>query len=283
MQMQATLHERIAQGRARLIAAGIAPADAAIDADVLARHVLGWDLTALVVHGREPVSDEFVRRFEHAIARRAAREPVAYITGVREFWGREFEVTRDVLIPRPETESIVEAALERVDRTRSLHVLDIGTGSGCLAVTLAAELPRAHVVATDTSAAALDIARRNARTHGVEGWVSFVRTDLLDGLSGPFAIVVSNPPYVPSGAELPPDVVRYEPAQALFAGPDGLDVLRRLVPAALDVLAPDGTFIVEFGFGQSEAVRTLAEAAGWSEVEIRPDLQGIERVGVMNK
>lgn len=283
MQMQATLHERIAQGRARLIAAGIAPADAAIDADVLARHVLGWDLTALVVHGREPVSDEFVRRFEHAIARRAAREPVAYITGVREFWGREFEVTRDVLIPRPETESIVEAALERVDRTRSLHVLDIGTGSGCLAVTLAAELPRAHVVATDTSAAALDIARRNARTHGVEGRVSFVRTDLLDGLSGPFAIVVSNPPYVPSGAELPPDVVRYEPAQALFAGPDGLDVLRRLVPAALDVLAPDGTFIVEFGFGQSEAVRTLAEAAGWSEVEIRPDLQGIERVGVMNK
>jgi release factor glutamine methyltransferase len=281
--MAATLHERIARARETLIAAGIAASDAAIDADVLARHVLGWDLTALVVHGRDPASAEFTSVFESAIARRAAHEPVAFITGHREFWGRDFEVTRDVLIPRPETELIVEAALERADRSHAVRTLDVGTGSGCLAVTLAAELPRAHVVATDTSAAALEVARRNAVKHGVERRVSFVQTDLLDAISGPFDVVVSNPPYVPSGADLPPDVVRYEPAQALFAGPDGLEALRRLIPGAREILVAGGIFVVEFGFGQADAVRTLAEAAGWSAVETRPDLQGIPRVASMVK
>jgi release factor glutamine methyltransferase len=280
--MGATLHERIAQARQRLIDAGISPSDAAIDADVLARHVLGWDLAALLVHGREPASPEFTHEFDGMIARRAAHEPVAFITGHREFWGRDFEVTRDVLIPRPETELIVEAVLEHVDRSHTIRALDIGTGSGCLAVTLAAELPLAFVVATDISPAALGIARRNAETHGVAGRMSFVLADLLESISGPFDVVVSNPPYVPSSAVLPPDVVRYEPAHALFGGGDGLDALRQLIAGTRAVLAPDGAFVVEFGFGQSQAVRELAEAAGWTQVELREDLQGIPRVAVLN-
>lgn len=279
--MGATLHARIAGARRTLTDAGIACADAALDADVLARHVLGWDRAALLVHGGEPPPPGFAERYDALIARRAAREPVAYITGVREFWERDFEVTRDVLIPRPETELIVEAALERADRSRPLRILDVGTGSGCLAVTLAAELPLARVVASDTSAAALRLARRNAGRHGVASRISWLRADLLDAFAGPLDIVVSNPPYVPSGDALVPEVAGYEPAAALYAGPDGLAALRRLIPAARAVLAPAGCFVVEFGFGQAGAVQSLARASGWTDVEVRPDLQGIPRVAVL--
>jgi len=280
--MGGTLHERIASARRTLAAAGIEDADAALDADVLARHVLGWDRAALLVHGGDPAPPEFVERYEALITRRAGREPVAYITGVREFWERDFEVTPDVLIPRPESELIVETVLGLVDRSRAVRILDVGTGSGCLAVSLAAELPRARVVATDVSTAALRVARRNAERHGVAGRIAWLRGDLLDPVAGPLDIVVSNPPYVVSGETLAPEVGRHEPAGALYAGADGLAALRRLIPAAGPVLAPDGVFVVEFGFGQADAVRSLAESAGWASVELRSDLQGILRVAVMS-
>lgn len=279
--MPRTLHERVAQARQALIAAGLTPADAAIDAEVLARHVLRWDRAKLLTHGSDSPPPAFEGQFSAAIARRAAREPVAYITGHREFWGRDFVVTPDVLIPRPETEIIVEVALAECDPSRPLRILDVGTGSGCLAVTLAAELPASRVIATDIAVAALEVARQNARRHDVHPRISFVLTDLLHSLAGPFDAIVSNPPYVPSSAALPPDVALYEPAAALFAGADGLDALRRLIPAARPLLAADGLFVVEFGFGQSDDVRAVAAAAGWPRADMRSDLQGIPRTCLM--
>ena len=278
--MAGTLQERIAGGRLVLIRSGFTPEDAAIDADVLARHVLGWDRATVLARGRDSATPEFVRQFDAAIARRAAYEPVALITGVREFWALEFEVTRDVLIPRPETELIVEAALEAGSEA-PLRIADVGTGSGCLAVSLATEFPRSQIVASDTSDAALRVARRNAARHGVEKRMAFVRADLLDGLPGPFDLIVSNPPYVPEGDPLPRDVADYEPAGALFAGPDGLAALRVLIPEAIALLAGGGTFIVEFGFGQADSVQALARHAGWRHVELKRDLQGIPRTAVM--
>ena len=280
--MSGTLQERIAGGRLVLIRAGFTAEDAAIDADVLARHVLGWDRASLLARGRDAATAEFIRRFDAAIDRRAAREPVALITGIREFWGLEFEVTSDVLIPRPETELIVEAALAARAETPQ-RIADVGTGSGCLAVALAIEFPRSRIVAGDTSEPALRVARRNAMRHGVEERIAFVRADLLEALPGPFDLIVSNPPYVPDADPLPPDVACYEPAGALFAGPDGLAVIRLLIPDALPLLAPGGTFIVEFGFGQADGVQALARAAGWRRIELKNDLQGIPRVAVMSR
>jgi release factor glutamine methyltransferase len=279
--MTATLEERIANGRRALVQAGLAGEDAALDAEVLARHVLGWDRTALLTRGREPASPAFIAEYDRAVSRRAAREPVALITGHREFWGLDFEVTRDVLIPRPETELIVETALSIVTPARCRKIVDVGTGSGCLAVALATELPSVRVLATDLSIAALEVARRNARRHGVANRVSFARADLLSAVRGPVDLIVSNPPYCPDDAELPADVAEYEPASALFAGPDGLAPLRELIGAAGSRLAPDGAFIVEFGFGQADAIRALALAAGWQRVELKDDLQGIPRIAVL--
>jgi release factor glutamine methyltransferase len=279
--MACTLHERIAVARRTLIAAGFSPGDAAIDAEVLAREVLGWDRATLLTRGREPAAPTFIAEFDAAVRRRAAREPVAFITGHREFWGLDLEVTRDVLIPRPESELVVQAALEQLAGHGAVRILDIGTGSGCLAIALATELPGARVVATDVSHRALDVARRNARRHGIAARVQFVCAHLLDAVRGPFDLVVSNPPYVPAGAELPVDVAAYEPATALYAGDDGLAVLRELLAAAPAHLSDRGSLIVEFGFGQAESVRELARNAAWRKVSIRNDLQGIPRVAVL--
>ena len=278
--MANTLDERLAQARHTLVAAGIKSDDAALDVDVLARHVLGWSRANLLVSGRDPVPGGFEDRFAAALARRAAHEPVAYITGVREFWTREFEVDRSVLIPRPETELIVEAVIER-DHKRP-RILDVGTGSGCLAVTLAAELPDAQVVATDVSADAITVARRNAERHGVSARVLFVLTNLLDNLPSGFDIIVSNPPYVARASELPPDVIQYEPHTALYGGEDGLEAIRVLIRDARAHLAEGGLFVVEFGFGQAEQVTELAGSAGWKRIEIRKDLQGIERTAILS-
>jgi release factor glutamine methyltransferase len=275
-----TLDERLAQARHTLVAAGIKPDDAALDVDVLARHVLGWSRATLLVSGRDPIPAGFEERFTAALTRRAAHEPVAYITGVREFWTREFEVDRGVLIPRPETELIVEAVIERDHKQP--RILDVGTGSGCLAVTLAAELPDAQVVATDVSAEAIAVARRNAQRHGVSARVLFVLTNLLDNLPGGFNIVVSNPPYVARASELPPDVIQYEPHTALYGGEDGLEAMRVLIREARAHLAEGGLFVVEFGFEQAAQVRALAESAGWQRIEIRKDLQGIERAALLS-
>jgi release factor glutamine methyltransferase len=279
--MAATLLERIADARDSLVQAGVTPEAAAIDAEVLARHILGWDRAALLTRGIEPASDAFTAQLQAAVRRRALREPVAFIIGHREFWGLDFEVTRDVLIPRPETELIIEAALELLPRDRAARIVDVGTGSGCLAVTLAVERPLARVLAIDISTNALAVARRNATAHRVNERIDFVRADLLTAVGGTIDLVVSNPPYVPRASSLPRDVASYEPEAALYAGRDGLDMLRRIIPDARVALAGGGAFVVEFGFGQADSVLALAAAAGWKQVEIREDLQEIPRVAVM--
>lgn len=280
-----SVHDAIATARRALSDAGIPHADAALDAEVLARHALGWDRARLIARGREAAPPEFEDRYTGLIARRAAREPVAYIVGVREFWNRDFEVTRDVLIPRPETELVVEEALEDARASRPAEIVDVGTGSGCIAVTLAAELADVRLTATDISAAALNVARRNAERHDVAGRMTFQLTDLLNGISGPLDLVVSNPPYMSPEIEptLQPEVARYEPRQALYAGGDGLDTYRRLFPAAAERLADGGLLVVEFGFGQEADVRRLAHAAGLRVARVRADLQQIPRVAVLRR
>lgn len=283
--MAASLIDRIAEARDALVRAGIAPRDAAFDADVLARHALGWDRAQLLSRNREMPPGDFQPAFDRLIARRAAREPVALIMARREFWGLDFEVSRDTLIPRPETELIVEEALAEFGPRQPGLIVDVGTGSGCLAVALAREFPGARVVATDISGEALRVAARNAARHGVDDRVEFVRTTLLDGVGGAADLIVSNPPYVPAGAApaLAPEIARHEPHVALFGGADGLSVIRDLLAAAPHRLAAGGALVVEFGLGQEDDVRELAAAAGWRVVRVRRDLQDIARTIVLRR
>lgn len=276
-----SVYDRIAEARQRLQQARLTPADAATDAEVLARYALGWDRARLIADGRGPVPTGFDERYIAYIDRRVTREPVAYILGHREFWGLDMEVTADVLIPRPESELIVEAACEEAPPPERVRwIADVGTGSGCLAVALAREFPAARVMAIDVSAAALEVAGRNVRTHA-EGRVALVQGSLLDGVAGPVDVIVSNPPYVPSNARLAADVGHFEPPVALYGGTDGLMLLQRLIADARARLAAGGLFVVEFGFDQDGRVTECAYAAGWRDVTIREDLQGIPRVAVM--
>jgi release factor glutamine methyltransferase len=219
------------------------------------------------------------------------REPMAYLYGGQEFYGRMFEVTSAVLIPRPESEIIVEAALQRFPDDRAvLQIADIGTGSGCLAVTLAKERVAARVLATDISKAGFLVAQQNASRHGVEDRIVFAFGDLFADASQTtftlFDLIVSNPPYVPDGdrVALQPEVRDYEPAAALFAGPDGLDIIRRLIPAAASRLKGGGSLIFEIGVGQDAAVNELISASpGLRMVGFRNDLQGIPRTVVAER
>ncbi len=284
--MQTSVHDRIADARHALAGAGLQPDDAALDAEVLAREALGWDRATLLARQRETLPPGFEERFSTLLARRMAREPVALIVGRREFWGMDFEVTREVLVPRPETELIVEESLEDVRAgQRCGLIVDIGTGSGCLAVALARELPRARIVATDLSTAALGVARRNTVRHGVHDRIALVRTSYLAGLRGPADLIVSNPPYVPEsdGSLLPPEVREFEPPQALFSGPDGMDALRAIFEDAPRVLAGGGLLVVEFGFGQERLLRHEADRTGWTVVRVRADLQAVPRVAVLRR
>lgn len=278
-----TVHERVATGRARLREAGLSVAEAELGARLLAEHALGWTADRLLVDGREHEPPEFPGRFDALIARRAAREPLAYIVGEREFWGLALEVTPDVLIPRPETELIVEAALGlHPDRHGPLNVADICTGSGCVALALAHERPAWTVLATDISKAALAVARRNAARHRVADRVRFAHADLLDGIDGPFDLIVANPPYVRSGDRngLQPEV-REEPEVALYGGVQGLDAMTRLVAQAPGRLRRFGYFIFEFGFGQEiDVERIVEENHALTLVELRRDLQGIARTAI---
>jgi release factor glutamine methyltransferase len=241
-----------------------------LDAEVLLAHVLGVDRSALYMDPARELTGEQARAFMDAIRRRREREPVAYITGTRGFRHIQLAVDRRVLIPRPETEHVVEAALSLPPGTR---VVDVGTGSGAIALALKHERPDLEITATDVSPDALAVARANAERLGLE--IELVRGDLLGG-AGEVDAVVSNPPYVEDAAQLAPEIVRHEPALALRAGPDGLDVLRRLVPAA----AARGAALlaVELGAGQAAAVEAFAGEAGFSRTERRADLASIDRV-----
>lgn len=279
-----TLAEAVAAARERLVAGGIPSDEAPGDAEVLARHVLGWDLTHYVLSRSEPPPAAFSPRYDAVIARRLAREPVSQIVGIREFWGLEFEVTRDVLTPRPETELIIEEALAAFpDRSRGIAIVDVGTGSGCLAVALAKEFPNADMIATDISEAALAVAQRNARRHDVNNRIAFVHADLLPSMPA-VHLIVSNPPYIPrsDAPSLPPEVREFEPEVALFADENGLEFYRRLFEAAtVNHLLPEGRLIVELGYDQHARVTELASVRGWRVSKTRADLQGIPRVLVL--
>ena len=272
----------VVAARERFIRAGIPPDQAAIDAEVLARHARGWNRATYLTRRDEPLAADAAAAYEGLVVRRERREPVAYITGSREFWNLEFLVTPAVLIPRPESEFIVEAALARLcDKRRAWAIADVGTGSGCLAITLAHELSGARVIATDISRDALDVARENAARFGVGDRVTLVESSLLDNAPGPFDLIVANPPYVPSSQSptLSPDVRDYEPPQALYGhGDDGLDEARALLAQAPSRLALNGVLLMEFGFSQADAVRVaVGQVPSLEPIEILRDLQGHER------
>jgi release factor glutamine methyltransferase len=244
-----------------------------LDAELLLAAAMGVDRAVIVSDPGRGVEPDAARRFMDFAARRREREPVAYILGSKGFRSIELAVDSRVLIPRPETEHLVEAVL---DLPRGARVCDIGTGSGAIALALKSERPDLDVVATDTSAEALEVARANAAALGLE--VAFFEGDLLAGVPGRLDAVVSNPPYVEDGAQLAPEIVRFEPALALRAGPDGLDVIRLLLPAAGATSA--SVVALEIGRGQADAVRALTIEAGFESVSVVRDLAGIERVVV---
>jgi release factor glutamine methyltransferase len=252
------------------------------DAELLLAHVLGCDPTALLTHPERPLSVNEAEQFETLLGRRLTSEPVQYLTGTQEFFGLLFEVSPDVLIPRPETEHLVEAVLERFDREVNPRIVDVGTGSGAIAVAIAHALPRSLVTAVDLYPSALEVARRNAERHGVMDRVTLRQSDLLAGAgAAEFDVVVSNPPYVAEGEVLEPQVANYEPRAALYAGPTGLEVYERLIPQAHKVLKKEGWLMMEIGHGQQPALQTLL--GSWSEVSFVPDLQGIARVVLAQK
>ncbi|AGK60014.1 N5-glutamine S-adenosyl-L-methionine-dependent methyltransferase [Hyphomicrobium denitrificans 1NES1] len=248
------------------------------DARILLQGLLGVDGTALLTRPEQRLGDA-AARIGDAVRRRLAREPVSRILGVREFYGREFLVTPDVLDPRPDTETVVDLALEIVRsnglQSETIHIADIGTGSGILIATLLAELPNARGVATDISAAALAVAQRNADRLGVAGRASFVATHRLDGCAGPFDLVVSNPPYIVTGeiSGLEPEVRDYDPQLALDGGVDGLGVYREIAGIARNPLRPM-RLVMEVGATQASDVTDIFSAYGWQPLDQKKDLGG---------
>jgi release factor glutamine methyltransferase len=261
--------------RQALVQSGLVP----VDAQVLLAHALGCARSWLAAHGDEPLPRLQADAYFALAKRRRDGEPVAYLTGTREFWGLSLRVTPDVLIPRPETETLVELALEWLPRDGAPRMLDLGTGSGAIALAIAAERPRARVVATDASAAALAVARDNAKRLALAN-VEFAQADWYDGVpDGAFDVIVSNPPYVAAGdPHLAEGDLRYEPAGALASGVDGLAALRTIIAGAPARLARNGALAVEHGYNQSPAVQELLHEAGFSEITVRRDLAGIPRV-----
>lgn len=265
--------------------AGPHPERAHQDAETLLLHLIGRGRAFLMAHPMEILNAEGTVRYYALIKRRQGGEPVQYIIGETEFFGLPFAVTPAVLIPRPETEHLVEKVLSLAANLAQPRIVDVGTGSGAIAVALAKELPQATVTAIDISAAALTVARRNAGRNVVSR-IRFLEGDLLAPVAGEcFDFVVANPPYVPSGdrASLAVEVREFEPGLALFAGDDGLEVYRRLIPEAFMVCAPGGFVALEIGFGQSKDVAGLLADAGFEQIEFVHDLQDIPRVAIARR
>jgi release factor glutamine methyltransferase len=254
------------------------------EAEVLLRQAIGCSRETLLAELAEPVEAEAAGYFFQLVDRRRGRVPLQYLLGAQEFWGLEFQVTPAVFIPRPETEGLVEEAVARLG-DRPVRVADVGCGSGCVAVSIASSLPQSQLYATDISPAALAVARENATRNGVSSRVEFLQGDLLDPLMGRptppvLDAVVSNPPYVPEleMAGLQPEVKEYEPRVALAAGPDGLDIMRRLLPQAESLLAPGGFLLLEIGMGMEQRVKELLTGTALTWQTTVPDLQGFPRV-----
>jgi release factor glutamine methyltransferase len=261
------------------------------DAETLLLHAMRAELPDvnrawLIAHEHETLPAHANKEFHECVERRRAGEPIQYITGEAEFYGLNFKVNREVLIPRPETEHLVEKAIELMRRFERQRIVDVGTGSGAIVVALASHFPAAQIHATEKSAAALKVARANAARSGVAERVRFHEGDLLAPVAGKrFNLIVSNPPYVAEGDRdsLAVEVREYEPAQALFAGADGLGIYRRLIPAAFDALFHERYLALEIGFGQEAAVHDLLAGAGFGGIEFTKDLQGIPRVAIARR
>jgi release factor glutamine methyltransferase len=234
----------------------------------------------LVAHPEYELTDQEAIAFASAVTRREAREPFQYITRKQEFWGLEFEVAPGILIPRPETEILVEAAIEYLRKPTSPTFIEVGAGSGCISVSLLHSVPGARAVATDISETALALARRNAEKHRVADRLNLRHTSVLDGVVETVPIIVSNPPYIPDGdiQGLQPEVREHEPIEALAGGVDGLDIIRRIIGDSRHVLAPGGVLMMEIGAGQAAAVAALFDSREWGTPEFRRDLQAIPRV-----
>jgi release factor glutamine methyltransferase len=298
------------QGGSARLNSGPHPERARADAELLLLHLLGKDKAWLMTHLEEELAANTAARYIELLERRSHGEPIQYITGECEFYGLSFRVTPDVLIPRPETEHLVEKVLalamiargsvtgndfsraeNRTKEDRALasegtpsrfqRILDVGTGSGAIAVALARYLPHAEIAAVDVSAAALEVAHANAECNAVSSRIRFLQGDLLSPVANEqFDLIVSNPPYVPEPerATLSVEVRDHEPALALFAGPDGLGIYRLLIPQAFTCLVPGGFVVLEIGYDQSPAITELLVRAGFEQIEFIPDLQGIPRV-----
>ncbi len=251
------------------------------DAETLLLFVTGMSRATLLAHADDELDIPKAAAYAASIERRLVGEPIQYITGETEFYGLPFRVTRDVLIPRPETEHLVEKVIELATQFSMPRIVDVGTGSGAIAVALAHVLPTAKITAIDLSEAALQVGRENAARNGAIERIRFLNGDLLAPVVGEqFDFVVSNPPYVPTADQdtLAVEVRDFEPGLALFAGVDGLDIYRQLIPASFAVLVPGGFVALEIGYGQSDAVRALLAQAGFTDIVFTPDLQGIPRV-----
>jgi release factor glutamine methyltransferase len=262
------------------------------DAEILLSHLLSRDRTWIFANHDIDLLPADLEAFRILVARRAAHEPLQYLTGTQDFYGLTLNVTPDTLIPRPETELLVEAILDWITlhpRILKPRILDIGTGTGAIALALAAQLPNASITATDISPATLAVAQENAANLRLSHRINFIVSDLLDELAPvlrqgfPFNIIVSNPPYVPStdAATLQPEVVQHEPHTALFAGPTGLDIYQRLIPQARTALVPAGLLALEFGFGQRDPLLTLL--TGWRNVRFLDDYAGIPRIALATR
>lgn len=266
-----------------------------MNAELLLMFTLGCDRAYLYAHPEREVNAEEQARYDVALAGRSRGVPAQYITGHQEFWGMDLIVTPAVLIPRPETEHLIETVLEGVRQASlwqvqagmpasPLRIVDVGTGSGCIALALAQELPQAEIHATDISAAALEIARVNAARHQLESRIHFFETDLLAGFeSNSFDLVVSNPPYVGDSEteQVQLEVRKFEPRQAVFAGPTGIETIARLIPQAYTALKPGGWLVMEISETVVGEVKRLLQK--WNHVQIRPDLQSIPRVAQAQK
>jgi release factor glutamine methyltransferase len=269
------------------------------EAETLLAHILFRDRPWLIAHSDTELSSDLHRSYRTLISRRAAHEPIQYLTGHQEFYGLDLQVSRDTLIPRPETEQLVEAVLHWLaaqpaasSAVPSPHILDIGTGTGAIALALASNLPTASITATDLHPAALAIAERNASRLGLTHRIAFVQSDLLASpivqSFAPFDIIVSNPPYVSliEAATMPDEVLHHEPHSALFAGPDGLDIYRKLLPAAHAALKPEGLLALEFGYGQREPLRALFDKptnGPWQTLTFQNDYAQIPRIALATR
>ena len=284
--MSVSIAEAVSEASQTLSRAGIP--DARREAGSLLQHVIDRDRTFIITHAEDLITPAAQESFRQCVARRAEGEPLQYITGRQAFFGLDFEVTKDVLIPRPETELIVEMALPLIFNAAAPRICDVGTGSGCIAVALLHENQRATAVAIDLSIKAIQIARRNAVRHSVAVRTSFMVADCFSSLGTGkpiFDLVVSNPPYVAQSAldDLQKEVRDHEPKLALTAGVDGLSIIRRLLIDSGEFVKPGGHLLMEIGFDQGETVERLIDRSSWKFLDIRKDLQGIPRILSLQK